>query len=69
MLAKKKVLNTEPKLSRAKKVQQTRLQKEVNDFGWLIDELKVLMDSDNADMNLKDDLDLIEEFGNDLHLI
>ena len=63
MLAKKEVLNTEPKLSRAKKVPQTRLPKKMNDFGRPIDELKVLMDSDKADVNLKDDLDLIEEFG------
>ncbi|ONI03377.1 hypothetical protein PRUPE_6G253800 [Prunus persica] len=52
------------KLSRAKKVPETKLQKrEVKDFEWPIDELKVLADSDKEDVNLKDDLDLTEEFG------
>ncbi|KAH0995477.1 hypothetical protein GBA52_019341 [Prunus armeniaca] len=52
------------KLSRAKKVPGTKLQeKEVKDFEWPIDELKVLADSDKDDVNLKEDLDLIEEFG------
>lgn len=52
------------KLSRAKKVPETKLQeREVKDFEWPIDELKVLADSDKDDVNLKEDLDLIEEFG------
>ncbi|PQQ06849.1 hypothetical protein Pyn_32976 [Prunus yedoensis var. nudiflora] len=52
------------KLSRAKKVPETKLEKrEVKDFEWPIDELKVLADSDKDDVNLKEDLDLIEEFG------
>ncbi|CAN6715796.1 unnamed protein product [Malus baccata var. baccata] len=46
------------KLSRAKKVPEmaTRSQmKEVRDFEWLINKLKVLMDLDKETMNLKDD--------------
>ncbi|KAM1353103.1 hypothetical protein TB2_032325 [Malus domestica] len=37
--------------------------KEVKDFEWSIHELKVLMDLNKEAMSLKDDLDLIKEFG------
>ena len=39
-------------------------KKEVRDFEWPFDELKVLVDSDKEAVNVKDDSDLIEEFGN-----
>ncbi|TQE02823.1 hypothetical protein C1H46_011552 [Malus baccata] len=40
-------------------------KKEVRDFEWPIDELKMLVDSDKEVVNVKDDSNLIEEFGND----
>ncbi|CAN6723880.1 unnamed protein product [Malus baccata var. baccata] len=40
-------------------------KKEVRDFEWPIDELKMMVNSDKEAVNVKDDSNLIEEFGND----
>nr|XP_011466575.1 PREDICTED: uncharacterized protein LOC105352122 [Fragaria vesca subsp. vesca] len=52
------------KIGRRKKGETTSLKREVGDFEWPINELKVLVvESDKGAVSLNDDVDLSEEFG------